>query len=305
MPARCSPRIAALLGGLLLVLGGCAGAPGAPVGDGARLQPERQSASLEDELLGDELLADGPEDPYEATNRDLLDNNLWTYDNIVAPVVEAYRWALPEVLRAGISNAIDNLAQPRIFVNGLLQGEWQRAADSFARFAFNSTIGFAGLFDRASQMNIPRHDEDFGQTLAVYGVESGPYLVLPLLGPSTPRDALGRLVDMALDPANYFPITAAALLNLSGSTVDRFSRNPERLAELRATSLDFYTTLRGAYLQNRAFEIGNGAEQIDTAATRDAWAEALGDDFEEAEVEPSSGDPAPTLSRSVFPLAGL
>lgn len=297
MPARFSPRILVLIGSLLLFLSGCTGAL---VNDGARLQPEQQSASLEEELLGA-----GPEDPYETTNRDLLDNNLWTYDHIVGPVVEAYRWAVPEALRAGISNAIDNLSQPRIFVNDLLQGEWERAADSFARFAFNSTIGFAGLFDRASQMSIPRHDEDFGQTLAVYGVEPGPYLVLPLLGPTTPRDALGRLVDMALDPANYFPITAAALANLSGSTVDRFSRNPERLAELRETSLDFYATLRGAYLQNRAFEIGNGVEPVETAETADAWAEALGEDLEEADIEPSSGGPAPALSRSVFPLAGL
>lgn len=288
---------ALLVGGLTLLLGACAGDK---LHQGAELAAEQQSASLEEELFGG-----GPDDPYEDTNRDMLDRNLWTYDQIVEPVVRAYRWALPEAVRNGLSNAIDNLSQPRIFVNDLLQGEWERAADSFARFAFNTTIGFVGLFDRASQMGIPRHDEDFGQTLAVYGVEPGPYLVLPLLGPSTPRDAIGRLVDMALDPANYFPITAAAAANLTGSTVDRFSRDPERLAEIRETSLDFYATLRGAYLQNRSFEIGNGTEAPETAENADAWAEALSEDFEEADIEPSAGDTTMPLSRSAFPLAGL
>ena len=278
----------ALLGGFLLALASCAGDPG------------RQSASLEQELLGS-----GPDDPYEETNRALLDNNLWTYDHLVEPVVRAYRWATPGFMREGISNAIDNLSQPRIFVNDLLQGEWERAADSFARFAFNTTIGFGGLFDRASQMSIPRHDEDFGQTLAVHGVESGPYLVLPLLGPSTPRDLIGRLVDMALDPANYFPLTAAAAANLTGSTIDRFARDPERLAQLRATSLDFYTTLRGAYLQNRSFEIGNGTLVEETAETGDAWAEALSEDLSVETLEPSAGETSAPLSRSAFPLAGL
>ncbi len=291
----------ALLSGLVLLLAGCAGSAGPERGGP---QPALQSASLEEELLGGS--AEGvAEDPFEDLNRALLDNNLWTYDNLVEPVVRAYRWAVPEALRLGVSNVIDNLAQPRIFVNDLLQGEWQRAADSFARFAFNSTIGFGGLFDRASEMRIPRHDEDFGQTLAVYGVEAGPYMVLPLLGPSTPRDALGRLVDMALDPANYLPTAAAALVNLSGSTVDRFARDPERLAKLRESSIDFYSTLRGAYLQNRSFEIGNGAPAEANAATDDAWAEALSEDFSESEIEPSAGDSPPPLSRSSFPLAGL
>ena len=284
-----SSRCAAALTGLLLLLAGCASAPGP------------QSASLEQELLGG-----APDDPFEETNRALLDNNLWTYDQVVEPVVRAYRWALPDAVRQGVSNVLDNLSQPRIFVNDLLQGEWERAADSFARFAFNSTIGFAGLFDRASQMNIPRHDEDFGQTLAVYGVESGPYLVLPLLGPSTPRDVIGRLVDMALDPANYLPIPAAFVANLGGSTVDRFARDPDRLAELREQSLDFYTTLRGAYLQNRSYEIGNGQLAEDDAATEDAWAEALSESFDENSLEPSAGETTPQpLSRSAFPLAGF
>ena len=279
-------HLAALLGGLAwaglaLSLGACAS------GD--------RQAAVE--------LADAahPGDPYEDTNRTLLESNLWTYDSVVAPSVAFYRELVPEPLRNGLSNVIDNLAEPRIFINDLLQGELERAAVSASRFAFNTTIGFGGLFDRASQMGLEAHDEDFAQTLAVYGVEPGPYLVLPLLGPSNPRDALGRAVDMALDPANYllFPVTVGA--NIVGTTLDRFARDPERLASLRATSMDFYTTLRDAYLQNRAYEIANGRPEDGGApgmAQEDPLYDPLEDDLselldeeapDEGRIEPSQG----------------
>ena len=174
-------------------------------------------------------------------------------------------------------------------MNGLLQGEWERAAESLTRFAFNTTIGFGGLFDRASEMGLPTHDEDFGQTLAVHGIEPGPYLVLPLFGPSNPRDGVGRVVDMALDPANYllFPIALGA--NLVGSTLDRFGRDPAQLETARAQSLDFYVTLRDAYLQNRAYEVANGAV-VPNALTDPLEAEdALSHELQALDLEPSAG----------------
>lgn len=256
-----------------------------------------------------------PGDPYEATNRELLESNLWTYDGVVAPAVEGYRAAVPEAVRAGLSNAIDNLAEPRVFFNDLLQGELERAAVSLARFAVNSTIGFGGLFDRASQMGLEAHDEDFGQTLAVYGVEPGPYLVLPLIGPSNPRDAFGRLFDMALDPANYLLVPVSMAANVMGTTLDRFARNPERLEGLRATSLDFYATLRDAYLQNRSYEIANGAPADPLAGDGgplladdpldEAFESLLDQDPGEATLEPSSGQHPSSRGRSSLPLAGL
>ena len=274
---------------------GCAG------GDG-------QLASLD--AAGGEGAETHAADPYEATNRELLESNLWTYDSMVEPSVEAYRWALPDVLRQGVSNVIDNLSEPRVFINDLLQGELERAAESLTRFAFNTTIGFGGLFDRASQMGIPPHDEDFGQTLAVHGVEPGPYLVLPLLGPSNPRDALAWVVDLALDPANYllFPISFGA--NIVGTTVDRFARDPEQLATLRATSMDFYTTLRDAYLQNRAYEIANGA--VDQGPEADPFDELednsqdekTGRDPLEDDLDRLLGEEL-SLSRALFDEAGF
>jgi phospholipid-binding lipoprotein MlaA len=215
--------------------------------------------------------AEHPGDPYEASNRAALERNLFLYDTAIEPVVRAYRRSLPDALRQGLSNAFDNLATPRILVNDLLQAEWQRAAETFGRFLINSSIGFAGLFDRAAQMGIARHDEDFGQTLAVYGAEETPYLVLPLIGPSNPRDAVGHVVDLALDPINYllFPVAFAA--NLTGSTMERFARDPDTLETLRLESIDVYATLRGAYAQQRAHEIRNGAQADDALEEMDAF----------------------------------
>ena len=234
---------------------------------------------------GDALTGSHPGDPYEATNRGSLDSNLAVYDHVIEPLVEGYRWALPEFARAGLSNFFDNLSTPRILINDLLQGEFERAAESFARLTFNTTIGFGGFFDRASEMGIERHDEDFGQTLAVYGVEDSPYLVLPLLGPSNPRDAIGWAVDIALDPVNYllFPLSLGA--NVTASTLEAFTRDPERLETMRRESLDFYTTLRDAYAQNRGHEIRNGAAPDDAELE-----ELLSGGFDETSWEPAEGE---------------
>lgn len=246
MPCRSAPfRCFAIIA--LVLLAGCAAAPG---------------------------MGQHPGDPYEASNRAALEQNLWLYDNAIEPLVRAYRWAVPDPLRQGVSNFFDNLATPRILVNDLLQAEWERAAETASRFAINSTIGFGGLFDRAAQMGIARHDEDFGQTLAVYGVGEQPYLVFQLLGPTNPRDTAGYLVDLALDPVNYllFPVGAAA--NVTGSTFERFSRDPDRIAALRAESIDVYATLRGAHRQQRAHEIRNGTPPADAFDELDDPAEA-------------------------------
>ena len=240
-----------------------------------------------------------PGDPYEDINRATLDRNLAVYDGVIEPVVRAYRWAVPEFVRIGLSNVLDNLATPRIFINDMLQGEFARASASFGRLAVNTTLGLGGLFDPASEMGIEKHDEDFGQTLAVYGVEGDPYLVLPLFGPSNPRDAVGRVVDMALDPANYLLFPVSLAVNMTASTVDRFARDPERIEALRRDSFDFYATLRDAYSQNRAYLVRNGAPEEE-----DPLEEWLSDDFDEDTLEPAAR-PAPAdnaLGRSNFPM---
>ena len=287
-----SPGFHKALAGLLAValaaaLGGCADG-GRQVADGGG-----------DENLERPLYGQDPSDPYEAINRATLERNLALYDGVIEPGVRAYRWTLPAVLRQGLSNVLDNLATPRIFINDLLQGEFERAAVSFGRLAFNTTIGFGGLFDRASQMGLEKHDEDFGQTLAVYGVGGDPYLMLPLFGPSNPRDAVGRVVDMALDPANYLLFPVSLGVNLTASTLDRFARDPERVEALRRDSFDFYATLRDAYNQNRAYLVRNGAPADDGA-----FEEWLSDDIDEDALEPAAAPRGPErgLGRSNFPF---
>jgi phospholipid-binding lipoprotein MlaA len=150
----------------------------------------------------------------------------------------------------------------------LLQGDTDRAGDTLVRFGVNSTIGIGGLIDVAKEMETPYHDEDFGQTLAVWGVNEGPYFYFPLMGPSTARDFTGFVVDRGLDPLTYVnwgdsdleyvPI-ARTLLNV----IDLRSRNIETLDDIERSSVDYYASIRSLYRQSRADAIRNGAQSQD------------------------------------------
>jgi phospholipid-binding lipoprotein MlaA len=143
-----------------------------------------------------------------------------------------------------------------------MQGEWERAGVTAQRFAINTTIGLVGLFDVAKEWDLPPHSEDFGQTLAVWGVPEGPYLVIPILGPSNPRDAVGTVADSYLDPINFAlrlddPHTDVPFGRSAATGVDLRSRNIETLDDLRRGSLDWYATVRSLYRQRRNAEIQN------------------------------------------------
>ncbi len=204
-------------------------------------------------------------DPYEATNRKIFALNQ-TFDKFIAkPVATAYVDVLPDPARDGIHNFLGNLDTPVTFTNDVLQGEAERAAQTLGRFVINSTAGVGGLIDVASKMGIPGHSADFGETLAVWGAEEGPYLVLPGLGPSNPRDAVGYAVDIAIDPSTwitwrsseYFKV-GRGVLNLT----DERARNLDALNELERTSVDLYATLRSLYRQHRQAEINHGKPNI-------------------------------------------
>jgi phospholipid-binding lipoprotein MlaA len=145
---------------------------------------------------------DAANDPYEQTNRDMLKLNGKIDKYFVVPTVAIYFVLVPEGGRRGVHNFLGNLSLPTIFVNDMLQGELSRAGKSTWWLVINSTLGLGGFFDPASKIGIPEHGEDFGQTLAVYGVKEDPYLVLPFFGPSNPRDATGLAVDTAIDSTN-------------------------------------------------------------------------------------------------------
>lgn len=204
-------------------------------------------------------------DPIESWNRKVFDFNLILDDIIGRPVAEAYRTILPESARDSIRNFFRNLKAPITLANNLLQGEGKRAQITTMRFLINSTVGIAGLFDVAFDMGYSHHSEDFGQTLAIFGVGEGPYLIFPILGPSTVRDASGKAVDIFLNPltyvasANGHDVYLYALRGIKG--LDFRSRNIETLDQLRRDALDYYSLIRSVYRQHRKNEIKNGNTQ--------------------------------------------
>ncbi len=203
-------------------------------------------------------------DPFEQTNRFIFKFNQGLDAALIEPVTGLYRGILPEFIRNSVHNFIKNIKTPVILANDMLQGEPNRAGNTVIRFVINSTVGIAGLRDQATDWGIEAHDEDFGQTLAVWGVGEGPYIMLPLLGPSNPRDAIGKLVDGLLDPINWWadnddrewvPITRTAV-----SGIDTRDQLWDVLEELEKSSIDFYAALRSLYRQRRNKDISNGTD---------------------------------------------
>ena len=199
-------------------------------------------------------------DPLESFNRFIF----WFNDQIDSllfkPIAQVYGFVTPNVAKQAIARGFDNLGSPARFANDLLQGEFGDAGTTGARFLINSSIGIAGLFDVAEVFGHTALPSDFGQTMHVYGVGPGPYLVVPLLGPTTLRDGFGGIVDGVFDPFFYLFDTIPVNLALKGAggivTRESFL---ESLDDLRANSIDYYSALRGAYVQNRDIELQRDA----------------------------------------------
>ena len=198
-------------------------------------------------------------DPYEPFNRTMLEFNLAMDKAILAPVAYAYKESVPDQLQTIVTNFLANLRGPVIFANDLLQGELERAGNTLLRFAMNSTIGILGINDIAGEVGIPAHSEDFGQTLATWAVDDGPYLVLPIFGPSSPRDGLGIVADSVMDPLTWLMPFEFRLGRQVGKAVDQRARNYDQINNLEKNSLDFYAAIRSLYRQRRAEQIRNGA----------------------------------------------
>ena len=204
-------------------------------------------------------------DPYESFNRQVFDMNQTLDNNVALPVAVFYHHAVPTPAREGVHNFLDNLDQPSTFANDILQGEVTRACETLGRFTVNSTIGMAGLVDAATKIGMPNHSSDFGETLAIYGVGEGPFLVLPLVGPSNPRDAAGDIVDIALDPTTYVHFRSSVYWMIGRGTfsiIDTRERNIGTIAELERTSVDLYATERSLYRQHRNAEIRGGKPDL-------------------------------------------
>jgi len=201
-------------------------------------------------------------DPLEPMNRGVFEVNMFLDGIILKPVAQGYRWVLPNFLRSGVKNALDNLGEPLNAANSLLQGELNRASTALGRLLINTTVGLAGLIDVAKTIGLHPVQEDFGQTLAVWGLENTPYLVLPLIGPSSIRDGIGKGVEFFVDP------TAIALENsdlewvtwtlTAVDIIERRSRHIETLDDIERNSVDFYAAIRSLYRQRRNDLINNG-----------------------------------------------
>jgi len=201
-------------------------------------------------------------DPLEPLNRAVFDLNLTAYDYILAPAARYYRAATTAPERESVANFVANLRAPTIAANQLLQGDGQRAKATLARFAINSTVGLLGLFDPATEWGYPRQlSEDFGQTLAHYGVPSGPYIVLPLVGPCNARDAVGRAADYLalssyLDTEAFYAFVGTTALSEAEPAL-------EQDAAAREAALDLYAASRSAYEQGREAAIRDGVPGAD------------------------------------------
>lgn len=222
---------------------------------------------------------DGPVDPYadpwEPMNRKIFAFNdsldVWALE----PVARGWDFVVPDPVETSIHNFFENLRYPVVFVNDVLQAKPEQAIMETWRFLVNSSIGVAGFFDPATPLGLIRREEDFGQTLAVYGLSSGPFLMLPLFGPSSPRDTTGLVADSLVPPAGFvgiipFWVNAGAR---SVAVVNTRARFLEEIEEAKRSSVDYYVFLRNGYIDYRRNQITDGAP------ARDRFRESLYEDF--------------------------
>ncbi|MFC7476220.1 VacJ family lipoprotein [Dankookia sp. GCM10030260] len=240
------PSPAALLC-LALAMGGCAG-------DAAKPRQVAQAGTLPAVVVTGRPT--DPTDPFEATNRRILDFNFKLDDAVFKPVAKGYRAALGPWPRQRIRNVLDNINEPAVAANRLLQGRPVAAATSFMRFVLNSTLGVGGLFDLEPIGGPPRQVADLGQTLAVWGLGDGPYLMLPVVGPSNPRELTGMIGNGFLNPLGYPSPFLTAIGRGVAEGLDERERNIEAIEELRSGSIDPYARLRSLWRQHRDAELG-------------------------------------------------
>ena len=208
-----------------------------------------------------EALADykATNDPFEPTNRVFYAVNNGLDTVVLRPIALAYKYVVPAPVRTGVHNVLENLGSPVIFSNDLLQGKPRRAGDTALRFLINTTVGVVGIFDVAKSAGYPEHSTDFGVTMALWGVPEGPFLFLPVLGPSDPRDAAGFGVDVALDPLTWIGrgtvVTDLDWTRYGLEAVDIRTGVLGEIGQIKKTALDPYATFRSLYRQHRASQI--------------------------------------------------
>ena len=194
-------------------------------------------------------------DSLEPVNRPVFAINRTVDDHAFGPIARGYKKITPSVFRQSVSNAQRNLTFPQRFVSSVGQAEFERAGVELGRFLVNSTVGIGGLFDPATRFGIAKYDDDLGKMLAAWHVPPGPYIVIPVLGPSTARDGLGDLASIALNPLVWAGVSVPPLGVLFA--INRRAEADDRIRQAEAASLDYYVFARDAYIQRRTRFIRN------------------------------------------------
>lgn len=211
-------------------------------------------------------------DPWEGLNRGTFAVNEFLDRWILEPVAIGWDFVLPEGVQRAIDRFLANLALPRRIANDLLQGKPRKAGDDFGRLLVNTTFGIAGFFDPASGVGYPNAEEDFGQTLGVWGVPPGPYLVLPLLGPSSPRDTAGLVVEsFVLSPESYYLPFYATYARTATNVINTRALALETVRAEREAAFDFYAAVRNAYVSFRANQVRDRADAPEDDADDDFY----------------------------------
>ncbi len=227
---------------------------------GASDEVSPESTDFETTPLEDEIY-----DPIEPINRAIFGFNNVADKIILEPIAKGYR-KLPSPIQSGISNFLSNLRTPLVVVNQLLQGQGSNAVESSGRFIVNSTVGLLGIIDVADKMGLEEKEEDFGQTLATWGVGDGFYIVLPLFGPSNLRDTTGMILTYATDPINAYAVSEGESwiipFRTATNAIDQRSRIIDEVNALRDNSLDYYAAVRSSYYQNRKAAIDNTDDNV-------------------------------------------
>jgi len=218
---------------------------------GCATPPQDPAARAEFEQLND---------PLEPTNRYVFEVNRFLDIMLIKPWADTYRLVVPEFGRHRVSSILNNMGEPLNFANEILQGRFEDGFTTVGRFLINSTAGIGGMFDVASEIGLPEKEGDFGQTLYTWGLPDGPYLVLPLFGPSNPRDAFGMGVEMYVDPVGFAftegGMKSANWARAGSGALDKRAEFIEPLDALERTSIDFYAQLRSMARQRRAKQLG-------------------------------------------------
>jgi phospholipid-binding lipoprotein MlaA len=247
-------------------LAGAAAEPATPEG-----QPPAAAAEpdplFDDAAEGFEA-AEPARDPLEPANRAFFGFNQQLDRFFWSPITRAYRFVAPEPAREAIRRALRNLNTPIFFVNNVLQLRFRDAGETLGAFALNSTLGIVGLLEPGKEAGWEAHPADFGQTVGLVGVASGPYVVVPLLGPTTVRDGIGSAVDRFFQPLNYIIGIPTLMLWGGGAGLSLRDEAADKLEALEESSVDFYSVMRSAYLQNRENEISDARSRRDAQLAR-------------------------------------